>query len=209
MKKTIFIELQYLPSVSYFSLLYSADVVVIDSAERYERQTYRNRCKILGANKVLGLSIPVRNSRKGLPYSEILIDYDQKWLDIHWRSIISAYGKAPFFEYYIDYFEKVYYNRYSNLFDLNRALFECCIKLLGFKKEIIFKSSESLEVEDYSNFKDFIHPRKEISEQVTTIRSMPYQQVFGKEFVHGLSVLDLIFCEGPNAINVLKNSQVM
>ena len=207
MKKTLFIELQHLPSVAYFALLHQTEEILIDSEEIYKAQTLRNRCKILGPNKVLELSVPVRNARKGLLYKEIQIDYNQKWLNVHWRSIVSSYGKSPFFEYYIDFFEKVYYNGYENLFDFNKALLECCIKILGLKLNIRYQKIETEELKIAINYKNKLAPNVDYFE-VTKLKEVEYHQVFGKEFVQGLSILDLIFCEGPNAINILKESLV-
>jgi hypothetical protein len=103
----IAIELHYLPCVAYFTYLSAFDQVIVDIGELYKKQTYRNRCRINGANRVEDLVIPVRKAQNAT-VSDIEIDYSQKWLANHLRSIQSAYGKAPFYEYYSEEFFEVY-----------------------------------------------------------------------------------------------------
>lgn len=94
------IESQYFPSLEFFSFIKTRDEIWIETKERFEKQTYRNRCYILSANGVLPLTIPIKSAGKKPPMDEVMIDYKEKWLNQHWRAITSAYNKSPFFEYY-------------------------------------------------------------------------------------------------------------
>src|SRR5688572_27151690 len=98
----ILIEAHYLPSLAYFSALSSAQEMIVEKFEQYEKQTFRNRAKINTVNGLVTLTVPV-TAKHGKPLiADIRIDHAQKWLNNHWRTIQSAYGKAPFFEYYAD-----------------------------------------------------------------------------------------------------------
>jgi hypothetical protein len=197
-------EIQYLPPVEYFAEVLKYESLLIEGCENFQKQSYRNRCYILGANKVEELSVPVKKKEGKYGIREAEIDYDQKWLQIHWRSIVSAYGKSPYFEYYQDFFYKVYFKKHKFLFDLNYELLELCFKLTGIsiKPEL---TGAYLPVTDGSStgIKDLrgqIHPKKISKAELTG-----YTQVFGKDFVSNLSIIDLLFCEGKNSLNVLRS----
>jgi hypothetical protein len=201
MAGSLLIETQYFPPISYFAEILEHDTIVIEAWENYQKQSYRNRCAILSANKINILSIPVIKPHQNVLIREVKIDYSQKWLNVHWRGIASAYGKAPFFEHYGDFFREILYKRNDFLFDLNMELLTLCLKLLGIKRTI--KLSEGFNISGgLSNVNDkrnVIHPK---GSRIST--SVNYRQVFGKDFVPDLSILDLLFCEGNNSLHVLK-----
>ena len=66
--------------------------------ENFQKQSYRNRCVIYGANGPLTLVIPVnkKRGRKNI-ITDILIDYNTDWQNMHWKSMVSAYQNSPFF----------------------------------------------------------------------------------------------------------------
>src|SRR5690349_5579602 len=99
---TALIELHYLPSVSYFSTLHGYVQIFVEKYEHYEKQTFRNRCSINTTTGRQDLIVPLTGKHGKTLIKDIQIDYTQKWLNNHWRTIQSAYGKAPFFEYYAD-----------------------------------------------------------------------------------------------------------
>lgn len=119
MIKATIIELHYLPCIAWFSHISRFDSVIIDPKDPYDRQTYRNRCRIRGANKVEDLIIPVKSAGKILTkYAEI--DYQQKWINHHRRAIVSAYGKAPYFEYFAPDILAIYEQRPVLLIDFTK-----------------------------------------------------------------------------------------
>jgi hypothetical protein len=200
------IELQYLPCLEYFACILSHDLVWIDIAERYQKQTYRNRCDVLTSNKVDTLSIPVRSYEKDAQTVTIEIDYSQDWIRRHLGCLKSAYGKSPFFEFYFHEFESVYKKKLALLSELNCELLTICLKLLGIKTPVTYKLSgclggESTVVEVMS----LINNRKELSEGLY-YRPVEYYQTFGNDFVSNLSIVDLLFNTGPEARGILKRS---
>jgi hypothetical protein len=204
MADSLLIETQYFPPISYFVQILEQDTIVIEAWENYQKQTYRNRCAILSANKINILSIPVIKPHQNVLIREIKIDYSQKWLNVHWRGIASAYGKAPFFEHYGDFFREILYKRNHFLFDLNMELLTLCLKLLGVKRTI--KLSDGFNISGTeTNVRDkrnVIHPK---GSRIFTTDN--YCQVFGRDFVPDLSILDLLFCEGNNSLHVLKTGK--
>lgn len=206
--KTALIDLHYLPSLEYFICLQEFDELIFDVHEHYIKQSYRNRFYILTANKVASLSVPVIGGNKKRAVKDIKIDYQQKWVNNHWRALASAYGKAPFFEYYADYFLAVFERKPKFLVDLNLEFLSVCLNFLNTK--INWKLSEKYSLETEAPIQDLrsaIHPKKSFKTR-QYYKPQSYPQLFGNKFVANLSVLDLLFCEGPNAANVLQQSSL-
>ena len=205
--KSILLDLQYLPPVAYFAAIKQADEVWIEANENFVKQTYRNRCKILSTHGVQDLSIPVHHAGKKILIRDLTIDHKQKWMNTHWRAIQSAYGKSPFFDYYADEIEQVILSKSENLFDLNWQLLSICLKYLNLSQKPVFltKSYTKTPENGVVDLRSVIHPKKPAPEW---FREVPYHQIFGEEFVPNLTILDLLFCEGPGADVLLGQSCV-
>ncbi|UII22870.1 WbqC family protein [Fulvivirga ligni] len=203
---SVLLDIQYLPSLEYFCCLNQYDEIIIEQEEYFEKQSYRNRCHILSSNKVERLIVPVIGGRKKIKVKDIQIDYTQKWLLNHLRTIRSAYGKAPFFEYYFDHFEFIFQKKEKFLLDLNMQLLQLCFKFLHIDKPITLTNSYIKSTEaDIVDFRSAIHPKKPHTDH-NLYTPQSYTQVFGLSFVENLSVIDLLFCEGPNSRNVINLS---
>jgi hypothetical protein len=205
-KTAVLIDLHYLPCIQFFSTIHHFDEVVLESHEHYVKQSYRNRCYLLGANKVESLIVPILDGNKKILVKDIQIDYQQRWADIHWRTIRAAYGKAPFFEFFGDYFQQVLQKKPQFLWDLNFEILTICLKLLQVNKTISLTENYEKESENtVFDARGLINPKK-ASEMSTYYHPVPYQQNFGNEFVPDLSIIDLLFCRGNQSLGILKNS---
>ncbi|MEP3390095.1 MAG: WbqC family protein [Reichenbachiella sp.] len=193
------IESQYFPCLEYFSLIKNRQEVWIETKEHFVKQTYRNRCYILDANRVLPLAIPMIGGNKKIPMDEIKIDYGQKWLNNHWRAIISAYNKSPFFEYYEPYLHQILFQKHETLLALNNEVLTFCLKVLNIDTEIKYTSTyKKGPFDETEDVRSVIHPKSDYicREYFTPI---PYQQLFGSKFATNLSILDLLSCVGPDS----------
>ncbi len=200
----ILLDLQYLPNTLYFSLLAKADKVIIEQHENFVKQTYRNRTHILTVNGVDSLSIPLIGSQKKIKIDKIKIDHTQKWANRHWRAIKSAYGKAPFFEYYADYIKQEIYSAHETLFELNLNLLTLCLKFLQIDTPILFTSAYQKTADSPCiDLRSSIHPKTAVPLSLK-IEYATYQHVFGNNFVQGLSIVDLLFSEGPNSGTIIR-----
>ena len=207
-KKTILIDLQYLPCIQYFSTLLHFDEIVLENNEHYLKQSYRNRCYILGANKIEMLIVPILDGNKKILVKDIQIDYQQRWPEIHWRTIKAAYGKSPFFEFFGDEFHQILQKKPHFLWDFNYELLTICLKLLKINKTIsLTETYEKQPENDVFDARGLINPKKD-AETGLDYRQMAYQQNFGNEFVPNLSIIDLLFCRGNQSLGILKKSSI-
>ena len=100
-------SIAYFPPIDYLLEMKTADTVLVEAHENYQKQSYRNRATILTGNGLHDLIIPiVRNSEKQI--KEIRIDYSMAWQRNHWKTIESAYNNSPYFLYYRDFFEPLF-----------------------------------------------------------------------------------------------------
>ncbi len=199
------LDLHYLPCLEYFTVLRGVDELFLYPGDRYERQSYFNRSSILLANKVHTLSVPIQGRRPRIALCDVRIDSEQKWVNNHLRGIQSAYGKAPFFEYFFPYFEEVLSRQEKQLWTLNLNLLTICLKLLRWPVKLTLVDQEGLPA-------DAMDLRGQIVPSVSYLdrpfyQEVPYGQIFGLNFVPNLSILDLLFCLGPESDNLLAKSQ--
>lgn len=198
----VVIESQYLPRISYFAKIIDHDKIMIDIHENYQKQSFRSRCQIRSANKPIeNLIIPVKkSSERTMKYIEL--DYGQKWNHEHLHAIKSAYGKAPYFEYYWEDLKAILISKPDKLTDLNALLLKFCLKCLQFSGEVVFTD----RFEKTYDSAAFVDARWLLDKKNKTISTdIPqYQQVFGKEFEPDLSIIDLIFCCGPESRSILN-----
>lgn len=207
--KCALLSTAYFPPIDYFAAIANFSEVKLESCENYVKQSYRNRCKIFACDGVLSLTIPVLNIGNNAPVRDVKIDYSKKWLLQHKRALVSAYMSSPFFEYYQDDIFGVLDKGEKYLFDLNIRLLDVLMDNLGISKGVRltdeYVATESLP-DNIIDFRESIHPKKPTPVFVDGCKQKPYYQVFVQKygFVDGLSILDLLFNEGPEAVTYLK-----
>ena len=204
---TALLSITYLGPVQYFTKFLLHPVRIIERYDHYIKQTYRNRCNIMGANGILPLSIPVLKGQAHKTYvRDIRIDYNKKWQKLHWRSMESAYRHSPFFEFYMDEFNPFYEQRFEFLIDFNAALLELVLQSLEIENTLNY-SREFIDagIVDYADYRETIHPKRDLSSDPLFV-PLTYRQVFVERlgFKANLSIIDLLFNEGPNARSVLE-----
>lgn len=197
MMETVF-STAFLPPISYFVFFQKADSVIIDLGEHYQKQTIRNRCNIITSQKPMVLTVPIKAASKRESVSQVMIDNSVDWQKKMLRSLQTAYGKAPFFEFYFDYYHKAISQKHDKLVDLNLMLMTICLKSLKISKPVKYVYEYNKEYEGCFDLRNGQFDNK--------IQQKTYSQVFGSVFVPDTSIIDLLFCEGPNATNVLNSS---
>lgn len=200
------IDLHYLPSLEYFCALLPHQKVFVEKQEHFVKQSFRNRCYVNTSQGIQMLSVPVAERHGKVPMGEVKIDNRQPWQRIHWRTLESSYRNAPFFEHYEAPLHAILNQPYTLLFDLNMALLSFCLKALRWEKEVVTTSRYEVEMPvGVSDLRGIITPKKTYMDR-NFYHPYPYYQVFGSTFADNLSVLDLLFCMGPQASAVLHTS---
>jgi len=196
----------YFPPVEYFFAIASSGKAVIEQCEFYQKQSYRNRCRILSASGPEALSVPVvKETTLSRPIREMKVDYDEPWLQVHKRALDAAYNSSPFYLYYKDEIMAVLDSRPAFLFDLNTKLLELLLQMAGVKADISFTEDFAKDWGE-GDFRELIHPKHKGENLLQTYKKeKTYYQVFSDRlgFVPNLSILDLLFNEGPNSISFL------
>ena len=192
----------YLPPVEYFVKLnaYRANIF-IEKEEHFPKQTYRNRANVYTPDGVLGLTVPViKGSKNHTKVKDIKISYDFNWQRLHWLSLQACYRRSAYFEYYEDELAPFYERTFDYLFDYNEQLLQFVLKAM--KMKIDYKYTESYE----ANYPDLADCRESINPKLETdFNQKTYFQVFEdrKGFIKNLSIVDLLFNQGPHSINYL------
>ena len=161
---------------------------------------------IMGPNGVISLSIPVIRKRgEKTLLRDIRIDYDSNWNKIHWRSLVASYASSPFFEYLADELNPFYEKSFDFLIDLNQDLVEHTLGFLGLNIKVNC-SDAFTPIKSGDDPRHFIHPKKDQAVADPGFLSKEYHQVFSDRlgFQSNLSILDLIFNEGPDALAYLQ-----
>ncbi|MBT8245510.1 MAG: hypothetical protein HKP48_11565 [Winogradskyella sp.] len=192
----------YFPNIAHFATMASSDTFVLEVSDNYQKQTFRNRCDIYGANGKLALTIPVSYTQKNRQqYKDVKISKTENWQLQHLKSLDSAYRMSPFYEFYIDDLMPIFETKFKYLLDVNLK----CLELL----------SDTLEIDlNYRLTEEFINPEGNsndyrhlsIIKKSTEFNFDVYTQVFTEKhgYLNNLSILDLLFNEGPNTIVYLE-----
>lgn len=219
--ETSLLSTAYFPPIEYFAAMANSRRVEIESGEMYQKQSYRTRCHINGANGLLVLTVPVlRSATKDeggshkIPTAELKIDYSKPWILQHKRALEAAYMSSPFFEYYMDDIYEILDSGEESLLKMNTALTVKIASLIGIGTPVslsdgnfIIPGSEELKARGISDFRNSIHPKKDPILLKELKLEKPYWQVFTNKqgFVPNLTILDLLCNEGPNAISFLES----
>lgn len=199
----VLIHPNYFPVISHFKLMVNSKKIIFELNDNFKKQTYRNRTYIYGANGLLLLSIPVIHSQKNRKkFKDVMISYDYDWLSQHWKSFQISYRSSPFFEYYEDKLVDLYKKKEKYLYDFNLRSIDVLFEMLQINIDYDFTKSYN---ENYSEALDF---RNNYNKLNSDFGVKQYTQVFESKhgYIENLSALDLIFNEGPNAINFLKTN---
>ena len=198
----------YFGPISMFVAMIQADLVIFENEDNYQKQTYRNRMYIYGANGKLSLNIPIKhsgNKSQHQKYKDLRIENDFPWQKQHWKSLETVYRTSPFFEFYEDEFQPLYTRKFEFLMDFNYNCLELALDALQLEiqqqktEEFILHPKDSIDARDLVQAKG---PKSAIFET--------YSQVFAPKFgfLNDLSIVDLIFNEGPNAANYLEQQDI-
>jgi len=189
------------PIIQYVAIAKSKEII-FEVEDNFQKQTYRNRCYISTANGKHLLNVPVQHT-KGIKQKskDTKIDYKDDWHKLHVKSLQTAYSSSPFFEFYIDDLLPIFEKRIPFLVDLN-------LKCHEFMMDALQLEISTSKTTKYHKDVDYLDLRNlAIAKSNKTYNLERYIQVFEQNqgFLSNLSILDLLFMEGPNALNYLES----
>ncbi len=197
----------YFPNIANFAAIVQNDICW-EVMDNYQKQTFRNRCFICTDLGIHMLNIPikhVRNNKGKQKYGDVKTDNDYPWQRQHWRTLETAYRTSPFFEFYEDDIAPLYHNTYHSLMDFNLKTIETICTCLQIKMPRERTQIFELDVRDKVDGRALIDSKTKLP-----LQQPEYVQVFGdrNDFIPNLSILDLLFNEGTNALAYLQNLQL-
>jgi len=197
----ISIENHYFTSINLFKNSIDKTYIKIFTCETYKKMSFKNRCVVVGSNGLVSLSVPIENGRdQKLPFKDIKIAHQQPWQKSHWRTIVSCYGKSPFWEYYADYFAPFFDREYRFLWDLNTEILQVLLRLIDKKMQLIIENEQVVEMELLGA--DFL-PKNYTADSNPIVYPQLFEDRIG--FQPNVSILDLLCMEGPNVGAVLRS----
>lgn len=187
-------------------------IVYIEACENYQKQSYRNRCRYYAGDGVQTLSFPIVHtdgSHNNIPIREVRVDYTTDWVTRHKRAIESAYRMSAYFDYYADELFDILDSHPDTLFSLNMQITGFFIGKAGLAVDLRETDTFCPYGSDMygDDFREKIHPKRPDTILHDMNLEKPYFQVFSGKygFIPNLSVMDLLFNEGPDSILYLKN----
>ncbi len=199
----------HFPPIQYFCKIINLKEFAIESCENLQKQSYRNRHKVLAANGPIDLTVPLHKGRSpGQLIKDVRLDYSESWNKTHRKTILSAYNHSPFYEYYIDDILPYWEKQWKYLYDYNYEILMTLFDLLDLNIRILDTTEYTAPISN-NDLRILIHPKKSLDLD-TEFKPQVYTQNFSDRhgFFANLSILDLLFQTGPEAVKIIKDSVV-
>ncbi len=193
---TAIFSLRYAGSVGYYAAMLRYGSIVLDIEERFcKKNKCLNRMDIVGPNGRQSLSMPLAKPNSSQKVGEIVLSEHGNWRHNHWGALFSAYGRTPFFEYFADDLKQLYQSDITTVGEFNLELHRLIVDFLDLPIET--------KVADGSMSFDILHDFRDRRQIDFCEYSLPsYYQIWSDKqgFIPNLSILDLLFNEGRQAI---------
>jgi len=202
----IIVHPSYFPSISQFAAMVQASSITFEFGDNYQKQTNRNRTFIYSANGKQMLNIPVKHSKNAHQlYKDVKIENAFNWQKQHLKSLEASYRTSPYFEYFEDDINPIFFKKHSFLLDLNLQIHEIITSCLGQSLPYQESTEYLKDPSPLHDFRNLINGKKDQTEIESYVQV--FQEKYG--FINNLSILDLLFNEGRHSIDYLKNQKIL
>jgi hypothetical protein len=217
----------YLPWLGYLDLIDASDAFIFLDDVQFQRKSWHHRNYIKGPNGPIRLTIPVlQKGKRFQKIDQVVINNQEDWARSHLRSLEIAYSKSRYFQEYFQFYKNLYEKKWEWLVDLNIAFILLLMKLLSIKTPTLRASSMEIDLKgnlkvielckkmgadklyDAAGAVDFIDNEKFQAENIEVefqnYEHPTYSQLYG-EFISHMSVVDLLFNEGPKSLEIIRS----
>lgn len=208
----VLLQTTYFGPIQWYQKLNRYDCCLIEQYDSYQKQTFRNRCIIATANGKQALTVPVEHTDDKPLVKDLRISDHNQWRRIHWNALQSAYSESPFFEYYADDIHPFFVKKYTFLVDFNEEIRQKICELIDIQPLVEYTTSflssypkpqgghDSASDVLYHDYRNVIHAKH--PQPDADFQAKEYWQVFQHKhgFLPNLSILDLLFCMGPESV---------
>ena len=209
MTATALLSSTYFGPVQWYQKLNRYEACLIEHCDSFIKQTYRNRCIIAATGGRQALTVPIVHDEGDMLMRDVRISDHGNWRHLHWNALLSAYGESPFFDFYADDLRPFYEKRWAFLFDFNMEIMHKMCELLDIEPRVSTTDEYVFLPEDNGSeatdtgimdFRDAIRPKHPLLD--AEFEPQEYYQVYALKhgFQPNLSILDLLFNEGPEAV---------
>jgi hypothetical protein len=201
----ILLQPTYFSPISQYVAIANANEIIFETEDNFQKQTYRNRCYIYTAQGKKLLNVPVQHAKEiKQKTKDVKIDYKDNWNKQHLKTLQTAYSSSPFYEFYIEDLLPIFEKKVHFLLDLNFLAHEIIMDALQLEIPTK-KSTEYVKESKILDLRNLAEDKPKI-----TYNLERYIQVFSENhgFISNLSILDLLFMEGPNALNYLEKRKI-
>lgn len=191
----------YFPNIETFHTMLSTEEILFETQDYYQKQTYRTRCNIYAANGLFSMNIPIKHQKNIHQYTkDVLIENDFDWQKNHLKTLQNAYRSSPYFEFYENHLIEIYQKKEKYLIEFLFKTIDLSFELLQIQKKYAKTEEYILNYPDDSDFRILSDAKTK-----SAFQGKKYPQVFESKhgFIPNLSILDLLFNEGPNSVNLL------
>ena len=202
---SILVHPVYFPSIAQMVAIAKAEKVVFEVSGNYQKQSYRTRTYIAHSNGKLTLNIPIKHTGQRQKTKEVQVENEFPWQSQHWKSLTTAYRTSPFFEFYEDELYPLFNKPVNKLLDHNLGIFDTLCELIDLDVETSKTEEYHKNPEKIKNLRYLAKAKNQPDFNLS-----PYKQVFETKhgFLSNLSILDLLFNEGPNTLNYLQQQDL-
>ena len=216
----------FIPWYGYFGLIEYVDEFIFLDHVQFDRRSWQQRNYIKIKNEKKLLTIPtIKENRDNQKILDVKIDHNSNFTSKFIKTIQHSYNKSKFYNDYSKKIFDIFLKKEKNLLKLNVELINYFCEILNIKTKMSFSSNLNIFTKKQELIKD-ICKLKRCTKYVSTAGAKNYLNIdefmkagielkffhlndfkysqLGTKFIPKLSIMDLVFNEGPKSSEYIK-----